>query len=155
MESWWQRGGAIPLLPEVLSPLCSLGWPFLCKDNFQPSSRGSSTVISALEPTLTPGREWSTTWGESEPSKSACCDRLAMSVTGRKGSAGPSAMHSSLIHILKVTKQLDKHWLDSPLPKGFQELGITQTQARPSFGGEGSLQGSELCRWRINQRKRL
>lgn len=47
-----------------------------------------------------------------------------MSATGRNANTGPTAMHSSLILTLEVTKLLNNHWLDSPLTKGLEELGI-------------------------------
>lgn len=47
-----------------------------------------------------------------------------MSATGTNGSTGPTAVHLCLIHTLEVTKLLNNHWLDSPLTKGLEELGI-------------------------------
>lgn len=79
-----------------------------------------------------------------------------MSVTGSKGSAGSNAMHSSLIHTLKVTKWLHKYQLNFPQLKSYRSWGSTDTRARTLLSdAEDRTQWSKSHRWRINQTRRL
>ena len=80
-------------------------------------------------------------------------DRLAMSVTGNKGSAGSNAMYSFLIHTVKITRQL--------VPAGFSSnyvkdrgAGIPQTPELTQRTGNNGTSHTDKINWTRGHREK-